>query len=160
MAKFCPNCGKEVADGEVFCGSCGANLTEGAPEAVSQQPASTGGTTAAVEERNIVLAAVLSIITCGIYGIYWFIVLTDDANKANGDTNDTSGVMAFVFSLITCGIYGIYWYYKMGKKMFDAGQKHGVSIADNSLIYILLGIFGFGIVNYCLIQNDLNKLSK
>jgi hypothetical protein len=158
MAKFCPNCGKEVADGEVFCGSCGANINGEAP-AAAPQPTSTGGASPAVQERNIVLAIVLSIITCGIYGIYWFIVLTDDANAANGDTNDTSGIMAFVFSLITCGIYGLYWYYKMGKKMFDAGQKHGVAISDNSLIYILLGVFGFGIVNYCLIQNDLNKIA-
>ena len=32
-----------------------------------------------IKERNIVLCILLSIITCGIYGIYWFFTLTDDA---------------------------------------------------------------------------------
>lgn len=32
-----------------------------------------------IKERNIVLCILLSIITCGIYGIYWFCTLTDDA---------------------------------------------------------------------------------
>ena len=26
MAKFCPNCGKEVEENEAFCGNCGATL--------------------------------------------------------------------------------------------------------------------------------------
>lgn len=32
-----------------------------------------------MRERNIAVAIILTIVTCGIYGIYWFIVLTDDA---------------------------------------------------------------------------------
>ena len=40
------------------------------------------------------------------------------------------------------------------------GQKAGKDISDNSVIYLLLGLFGLGIVNYCLIQNDLNKFAN
>ena len=109
-----------------------------------------------VQNRNIVTCIILSIITCGIYGIYWFIVMTDDVARVNQDP-DMSGVKAFIFSLITCGIYYIYWNYKMGKSITEAGTKNGKTITDNSLIYLLLSIFGFSIINYCLIQNDLNK---
>ena len=28
MAKYCPNCGKEVVENEVYCGSCGVALNE------------------------------------------------------------------------------------------------------------------------------------
>lgn len=38
-----------------------------------------------MRERNIAVAIILTIVTCGIYGIYWFIVLTDDARLASGD---------------------------------------------------------------------------
>ena len=48
----------------------------------------------------------------------------------------------------------------MGQRLLLAGQKYGKPISDNSLIYILLGIFGLGIVNYCLMQSDLNKFSN
>ena len=112
-----------------------------------------------VKERNIVMAVILSIVTLGIYSIYWFIVLTDDAAKLNDDTNFT-GVKAFLLTLITCGIYGIYWYYKMGKEMYEVNQKRGITANDNSLLYVILGIFGFGIIDYCLIQNELNTIAK
>lgn len=47
----------------------------------------------------------------------------------------------------------------MGKTLYTAGQKNGVEIADNSVIYLVLGLFGLGIVNYCIMQSDLNKLA-
>ncbi len=152
MAKFCPSCGKEVEENATFCGSCGASITGAAPV---QAAATAGGP---LTNRNIVVAIILSLVTCGIYSIYWFIVMTDDANTVSGD-NKTSGAMAFVFTLITCGIYEIYWYYQMGKKLYAAGRTYGKDIADNSVIYLVLGIFGLGIVSYALIQSDLNKFS-
>lgn len=76
-----------------------------------------------MKERNIAVAIVLTIVTCGIYGIYWFIVLTDDTRLASGDQQAPSGGIAFLLTLITCGIYGIYWAYKMGKTLVMAKQK-------------------------------------
>lgn len=111
-----------------------------------------------VKERNIVVCILLTIITCGIYGIYWFIVMTDEASRIN-DSN-MSGGMALLLTLVTCGLYSFYWYYRMGKELYSAGEKRGVTISDNSVIYLLLGIFGLGIVNYCMIQNDINKFAN
>lgn len=48
----------------------------------------------------------------------------------------------------------------MGSKMHEAGQKYGVTIGDNSVLYLVLSIFGLAIVNYILIQCDLNKLAN
>lgn len=112
-----------------------------------------------IKERNIVVCILLSIVTCGIYGIYWFITLTDDASRANDDPNFT-GVKAFLFTIITCGIYSIYWNYKIGKEMYEANQKKGIQTSDNSVLYLILGLFGFGIVTYCLVQNELNTIAK
>lgn len=112
------------------------------------------------EERNIVLAIVFSLITCGIYAIYWFIVLTDEAKEAAGDTELASGGLAFVFTLLTCGIYGYYWAYRMGQIMNKAGEKNNLSIADNAVLYLVFQLLGLGIVNYCLIQNDLNTIIR
>ncbi len=111
-----------------------------------------------VAKKNIVTCIVLSIITCGIYGIFWFISLTDDVRVVSGDTR-LSGGKAFLFTIITCGIYGYYWAYIMGKAMMQAKSSNDLPAEDNSLIYLLLQIFGLGIVNYCLIQNDLNMIA-
>lgn len=112
-----------------------------------------------VKQRNIAIAIILSIVTCGIYGIIWLIGMTDDAAYLNND-DKMKGVTVFLLTLVTCGIYGYYWAYKMGKTMNEIGTKKGVQIADNSVLYLILEICGLGIVNYCLIQNDLNKFAE
>ena len=119
-----------------------------------------GNYRAPVKNRNIALCVVLSIITCGIYGIYWLVCLVDDLNVASGRTGDTSGGMVFLLSLITCGIYGIYWLYIAGEKVAYIKQRNTGEIdSSSSVLYLILGIIGFGIVAYALIQSELNKVA-
>ena len=106
------------------------------------------------------LAIILSIVTCGIYGIFWIISLTNDANKVADRPTDTSAGMVILLTIITCGIYGIYWNYKMGQKIYEAGQRYNKQINDNSVLYLVLSLFGLAIVNYALMQSDLNKFSN
>ncbi len=113
-----------------------------------------------MERRNIGLCIVLSIITCGIYGIYWFIVLTDDVKRASNDTKLASGGLAFVLTLVTCGIYGIYWAYQMGKLVMKAQEERGLPTEDNAILYLVLQLIGLGIINYALIQNSLNDMNE
>ena len=113
-----------------------------------------------ITERNIGLCIVLSIITCGIYGIYWEICIVNDLNTAANTPNDTSGVMVVVLTIVTCGIYGYYWAYKAGTKVVTAQQNHGLPSDSNSgILYLILMIVGLGIVTWCLIQNELNKIA-
>lgn len=111
-----------------------------------------------MQKREIATSVILSIVTCGIYGIYWFIKLTDDVKYAADDRNLASGGTAFLLTLVTCGIYGYYWAYKMGQTMSVAQQRYGLPAKDNSVLYLVLQIFGLGIVNYILIQSDLNTI--
>ena len=162
MAKFCPNCGSEVTENSNFCTKCGTNLenndTSGSTVIINNYN-STNNSGVKIPERSIVTSVIFSIITCGIYGIYWFITLTDDANIVS-EENDTSGGLAFILSLITCNIYGIYWAYRMGQKIHAAGGKRNIAVGDNAVLYLILQFLGLGIVNYCLMQNELNKFSK
>lgn len=112
-----------------------------------------------VQRRDIAIAIILTFVTCGIYGIYWFIVLTDDVKTASGDDKLASGGLAFVFTLISCGIYGIYWAYKIGELMKIAQQKNGTEVKDNAVLYLVLELFGLGIVTYALVQSDLNTIA-
>lgn len=111
-----------------------------------------------IKERNIVVCILLSIITCGIYGIVWFISLTDDMRYVSGDQS-LSGGMAFLLTLVTCGIYGYFWAYKMGKATAVAKANRGLPGDDNSILYLILQFLGLGIVIYCIAQNDLNGMA-
>ena len=104
-----------------------------------------------IQRRSIAMCIVLSLVTCGIYSIYWFICLTNEMNMATpDDTYQTSGGMAFLFSLLTCGIYTFYWNYRMGQKIDSV--KNG----SNAVLFLILSIFGLGIVNYCIAQSFIN----
>lgn len=105
-----------------------------------------------MEKRNIAVCIILSFVTCGIYGLVWFVQMTDDASNASGD-HSMSGGMALLLTIITCGLYQIYWAYKMGKLIETAGGT------DNSTLYLILQILGLGVVNYCLMQSELNQLA-
>lgn len=58
-----------------------------------------------IQKRNIAMYIILSIVTCGIFGIYWFICLTDDSKLAANDNESASGPVAFL--LINCNLWNI-----------------------------------------------------
>ena len=142
---FCPSCGRAVAEEAVICMGCGVSLGK-------SDIASTADTKG-INPRSIVTAIILSLVTCGIYSIYWFVCLTNEMNKAAGKPNDTNGGVAFLLNLVTCGIYGYYWAYKIGEKRdIIANEK-----SSSGIIYLVLTFFGLGIVVYGLAQAALNK---
>lgn len=111
-----------------------------------------------IQERNVAVCIILSIITCGIYGIYWFICLSDDANTAS-NTIGTTGGIAFLLSLVTCGIYSFYWAFKQGEKIDAAKQSRGIMSSNTGVLYLILCIIGCSIIALALMQNELNKLA-
>ena len=112
-----------------------------------------------IQKREIVTCILLSLITCGIYGIVWYINLTDDVAYLSED-HDFSGAKAFLFTLITCGIYSFFWAYKLGKDIQIAQEKHSLPATDNSTLYVILNLVGSSIVTYCLAQNEVNNMAQ
>ncbi len=179
---FCPKCGNKNDDGTRFCSSCGAPLEQQAPQQPNyqqpnyqqpnyqqpnyQQPpygqpqyAGTGSYKAPIKNRGLALCIILSIITCGIYGIIWMVGMADDLNTASNRTGDTNGITVFLLSLVTCGIYGIFWAYKAGEKVDLIRGYNGEAPSNSAILYLILSLLGFGIITYCLIQNELNKVA-
>lgn len=165
MSKFCPNCGNRLEENQLFCANCGARVAaennNNNNTTVNNYNTNNYNTNnnVLVPNRNIAISIILSIVTCGIYGLYWFIKITDESKAVSNGTN-ANGLLAVIYTILTCGIYSIYWSYKMGQNMHAAGKLHNKDISDNAVLYLILSIFGLGVVNYCLIQNDLNKFSN
>ena len=110
------------------------------------------------KDKNIAVCIILCIVTCGIYGIYWFICLTNDANTAS-NTFGTSGGVAFLLTLITCNLYGLYWAYKQGEKIDAAKTQRGVPSSNSGVLYLILCLF-VPIVAWALMQNELNNMAN
>lgn len=113
-----------------------------------------------INKRNLAVSIILSIVTCGIYSLYWFVVLTDDTRNVSNDAEGSSGGVALLLTIVTCGIYGFYWAYKQGERIDNAKAMRGMATGGSSnILFLVLQIFGMGIVNYILIQDALNKIA-
>lgn len=168
----CPNCGNDIvvdeSNPELHC-SCGkvyknkyyvnpdqlVEIGEPAYQYANNQSANY----TKIEKKSIGLVILLSIITCGIYALVWFVKLTNDTNEVSGSKDATSGGMALLLTLVTCGIYEIYWAYKQGEKLDIAKQNYGMPSKDSAILYLVLTIFGLGIVANALMQSQLNDIA-
>ena len=112
------------------------------------------------QERNIAVCIILSIVTCGIYGLYWLYSMAEDMKTVTGDANATSGGVLILLTIITCGIYLWYWMYKQGCQIDAIKTARGIPSSSTGVIYLVLCIFELGIVAYALLQNELNNLFR
>lgn len=108
-----------------------------------------------IQNRNIAVYVVLTIVTCGIFGLYWIVTLNDDVNTLSNEPDATSGGIVLLLTIVTCGIYGLYWLYKMGEKL---DKKDGNS--NSGVIYLVIGVFGLSIVSYALMQDRINDFAN
>ena len=105
-------------------------------------------------ERTIGLIILFSIITFGIYGIWYFSKFSNDLKDKSGE--GFGGVGTFFVCMFTFGIYAIYLNYATGKRLF----KVGVTDKDNSTLYLILCFIGLAWVNSILWQLAINEKAK
>ncbi|MCR5833273.1 MAG: DUF4234 domain-containing protein [Selenomonadaceae bacterium] len=112
-----------------------------------------------MKKRNVGLSIVLSLVTCGIYAIYWMYTITNDVHEVTGRQTTASGGMVILYGLITCGIYFFYWMYKMGESLAEAKEKRGMHVDNNAcFLYMVLTLFMLALVSYALIQSSINDI--
>lgn len=112
-----------------------------------------------MNKRSVVLAIILTFVTCGIYGLYWFYKITNETHYAVGRKTTASGGMAIVYALITCGVYGLYWNYKIGDSILEAKEQRGMRTDKNiAFMYLFLSVVCLGLVSQALMQNALNDI--
>ena len=99
------------------------------------------------EQRNVGTVILLSLVTCGIYGLIW-------AAKAHGEIKEHSGqgVGSGMGALLYLLFVGVFILPSEIQKMYEAdGQKSPVSAATG------LWVFLFGIPWYIKVQGALNQ---
>ena len=112
-----------------------------------------------IPNRSVALYIVLTIITCGLFGIYWLVVLVNDLNTVTNEPGETSGIAVLLLGWVTCNIYNIYWLYKAGNRLDALKAANGEARENRGIISLILSLFGLNLVAWDMIQNDLNKLA-
>jgi len=98
------------------------------------------------KKRNVVLVYVFSIITFGIYLIYWLVQTKGEINKM--------GAKIPTAWLIIIPIANIYWLYR-----YIEGFSTKVKKDNNTLLWFIVTLI-VGIIMPALVQIELNKTAK
>lgn len=120
-------------------------------------------TTGVVKEKSIGLCVVLSIVTCGIYGIYWLYTIARDLNDLCESQNQEKGAepgLVVILSIVTCGIYLLYYLWKAGKMVSSLTRSNGHHPSDDSIVLMVLSILQLSLVSYCILQSHINGFAK
>lgn len=120
-------------------------------------------TTGVVKEKSIGLCVVLSIVTCGIYGIYWLYTIASDLNDLCESQNQEKGAepgLVVVLGIVTCGIYSLYYLWKAGKMVSSLTRSNGQHPSDDSIVLMVLSLLQLSLVSYCILQSHINGFAK
>ncbi|MDY6834004.1 MAG: DUF4234 domain-containing protein [Chloroflexota bacterium] len=112
-----------------------------------------------VHSRSIPLSVILTFLTCGLYGLYWFVCMANDIKTLRGGS-EPSGIRDLLLGIITFGIFFWYCMYQYPRYVSEIQDKKGLPASDISIITLILAIFGLSIISYALIQNELNKIAE
>jgi hypothetical protein len=111
-------------------------------------------------EHHVDIAAgiIFSVISCGIYNIYWNSRQMKAMNALLGREEYDFGKWA-ILTVLSCGIYHIYYEYRMGNDLQEWLTQNGRPVNPHlAVIGLILSIFGLTVVADSVYQNELNKL--
>jgi hypothetical protein len=123
----------------------------------AMQASPYGSTGIRGERREIGMLVLLTLVTCGIYGIIWWYKMFGEIAADLGRT-DINPALEIVLIYLTCGLYGMFLAYKYPRLINEMQAKRGLPVNDFSTVSLILAIFGLGFVSFCLMQVELNKI--
>lgn len=105
---------------------------------------------------NIATDIILSLVTCGIYNLFWQARQFRVLNAFYGSEEFRFWTWFFL-TLVTCGIYHVYTQYRMGVVITEINRKVGRPPNENlALICLLLSVFGLVLVADAIQQSEIN----
>ena len=103
--------------------------------------------------RNVGSCIILTIMTCGIFGIIWLVKICKDLGRLHGDENPVGGeVLLYLF----VPFYSVYWAYAQGKQMYEDSKKRGGNLTDRKYIYLFMNLMFMQLFTLGFIQTQLN----
>lgn len=109
------------------------------------------------------MVLILTYCTCGIYGLYWQYVTTEELATASGRT-DLSPGMDLVLAIVTCGLYMLYVYYRNAEIIHNALTARGIPHENKTQTVLLLVVASFvvgftGWIAPLILQEEYNRLA-
>lgn len=114
--------------------------------------------------RGLLKYILLTIITCGIYAIYFEYAFARDMNiVCAGDGKKTRGVLAqIIFSALTLGIYSLVWLYGVGERINANSFRRNMTsrcTGGSLLLWHIVGSLLFGVGPFVALYKRIHGLN-
>ena len=109
-----------------------------------------------LEKRNVVTVVVFSILTCGIYAVWWTYV-TCQALQQQGKKTSIPVILTTLMMLFYSSVGGLLLGMDADDNINAIKEMHGMPKADNKILWLLLGFF-IPIVTVALVQAEINSM--
>lgn len=117
------------------------------------------------KERSLISVLLLTLVTCGIYYLFWVYETARDMDELLGESDIPPAVHVLLF-LITGTLWGYAFDVLTARKIARLQAKFGLPIQDNTLLYLIFDILGagpvagLGLVTILLEQGALNDIYR
>ena len=111
-----------------------------------------------MKKRSIAAVVILTIITCGIYGVYWTYVVCDELQKKTG-VSKIPPVLTTLLMLFVGSAGGALLGYDCNETVNAYKASRGAPTNDNSVLWIVVGVL-LPVVTMALIQAEINNLPE
>ena len=118
-----------------------------------------------IEQRGAAAAAALSLVTCGIYFLYWLHVTGRELQETLDDQELKPG-LDVLLTVLTCGLWSAYAMYRNAQKIHGALLSVDPYAKDQSELTLILSLASVftGYLAWVgavyVVQEELNKLSR
>ncbi len=96
--------------------------------------------------REMLKTILLSFVTCGIYGIWFYSTVGEDINmvasRRDGKKTMHYCLLFFVISPITCGIGSLVWFHRISERIGEEARARGIATDFGATTYWLWAILG------------------
>ena len=119
-----------------------------------------------IRERSIPLALVITILTFGIYGLYWIYKLHQEANLLYDRRGEMHPGLVVLLCIITFGIYQVYWAYTQGEKFKEEANARGSHESDDCpVLFLVLEVANYfvgvtSLISRALMQDRINRILR
>lgn len=113
-----------------------------------------------IKKRKVGKYIFLSIITLGIYSIYFWYKWSEDVNKiCEGDGKDSANyLLVFILDFFSLFIYAFVWNYQMVERMYQKASDYNVSLKHGGMFVMIWRVLPFVTSVYKI--KYINKLAE
>ena len=97
-----------------------------------------------IQRRSVPLYLCLSVLTCGLFFIYWYAKVSREVADITGEEVHRGGALTVFFHIITGGLFSAYWFYKVPHKLNELRASVGLKAPRLSKSLWLFGLWADG----------------